>query len=687
VVGQLVQMVVRSLQMMLAARSWPRWSFQRRAFQELLHFSAGQSAANLANYLATNGDNLVVGKFLGAAPMGIYSRAYQLMLAPAMLVGSVLEKVLFPVLSKVQQEPALLKRAYRQSNHLLAVSILPVAVAIYLLAPDAIPVALGAKWAGVVLPLQLFSIGLLWRVGMKVSNSIIRACAAVRIFAICQICYAVSVVLCAWVGSRGGIPGVCVGVLVAIFGCYAFAAVICFRLSGLRLGEFLVDHVPGTALGGLVAVTGWLLRSWLHAMHTRSIPSLAITAGGMGVTVTVAVAIFPRFLLGVYGEKLKAKLRLTFSRKRFPDRSAPATGYVTLDGNYAPHRLETLDTFRGLAAFGVMIYHYCLRYGEIVSPNPNQVPEGHGLFLQLVFPWFFFVISGFVIFMTLSRTKNEVDFLVSRFSRLYPAYWAAVVLTFTVMAVFPLAGRTYPLQVGAINLTMLQGWLLQPNIDGVYWTLMIELSFYALMYLLFRLKQLKRIESIGSAWLIVQCTVAIGQRALHHRLPSVVSNTLLLSWFQFFFAGVLFYHLRTYGFTWFRLLILALCVLTQGIVYESPTAAGEAFVFFILFVLFLYDRLHFLCNRPLLYLGAISYPLYLIHQNIGYTTIQHLSSLGAPRWAGLLVACAVSLSLASLLTFSVEKPALRAIRSRYRQYQARNDQLTAVVAPSGSMLH
>jgi O-antigen/teichoic acid export membrane protein len=314
VAAQLTQMCVRSIQMLFAARWRPQPEFSFEALKELWRFGGGQTTAQIANYIAQSADVMVVGKTLGAGAMGIYTRAYQLMLAPAVLVGSVLEKVLFPALSKIQHQPELLASAYRQANRLLAVLILPTAAIIIILAPDVIPLALGQKWAGVALPLQLFSLGLLWRTGIKISNSVIRACGAARSFAACQIMYASTVILFAWFGSRWGIQGICLGVLISICGSYSFAAAVCFRLTGVTLNQFLLDHTPGFLLAISTAAVGESTQIALHSCATPILLSCIFTTLGMGVTLLIALGLLPGYFLGHRGEKLKAKISTFVSR-------------------------------------------------------------------------------------------------------------------------------------------------------------------------------------------------------------------------------------------------------------------------------------------------------------------------------------------------------------------------------------
>src|SRR3954454_2537178 len=103
-------------------------------------------------------------------------------------------------------------------------------------------------------------------------------------------------------------------------------------------------------------------------------------------------------------------------------------------------RFQELDVLRGLAALAVVLFHYLTRYDQIYTPR-GDVPFG--------FPFgtsgveLFFVISGFVIFMTLARCASASDFLISRFSRLYPTYWAAVLLTWIIGSMWPLPRQGY----------------------------------------------------------------------------------------------------------------------------------------------------------------------------------------------------------------------------------------------------
>jgi len=91
-------------------------------------------------------------------------------------------------------------------------------------------------------------------------------------------------------------------------------------------------------------------------------------------------------------------------------------------------RISVLDSFRGIAAIFVVIYHYTVKYSEIFIGS-NFEP----LFL-FVYGEFgvqlFFIISGFVIFKSVRNINSVIEFVFKRFVRLFPTYWFCLCLTF-----------------------------------------------------------------------------------------------------------------------------------------------------------------------------------------------------------------------------------------------------------------
>lgn len=150
----------------------------------------------------------------------------------------------------------------------------------------------------------------------------------------------------------------------------------------------------------------------------------------------------------------------------------------------------------------------------------------------------FFIISGFVIYLTLENTKLCIDFAVNRFSRLFPTYWVAV--TITTLFLLPSFRQTVYLK----NLTMFQHYLDAPNIDDSYWTMLVELLFYFFMALIFATKQLKNIEKVILIVLIICFLYSLDfHDTIFIELKKIISFWFpLINHFPLFFSGILFFY-------------------------------------------------------------------------------------------------------------------------------------------------
>lgn len=368
-------------------------------------------------------------------------------------------------------------------------------------------------------------------------------------------------------------------------------------------------------------------------------------------------------------------------------------------------RFFELDVFRGIAAFCVVLYHYTTWY----DVNYKHSPEFHLYFpLGIHGVEFFFLISGFVILLTLERTKRGLDFIVNRFSRLYPNYWIAIVLTFTVITIAKLPIKPSVSFLDALfNLTMFQGFFKIPHVDGVYWTLGIELCFYITMFFIYKAKLLKHIEVIATGWLVIALCYSIASYAYHwgwfsgmtpevhyasisqvsvnHQLAAtgygnhssgllktignLLISILILKFAHLFIAGMMLCIEEQKGFSPYRWLIIIGCVLKQRVAYSWENSWNTTLVVAIcilLFYLAIKGRLRFITLKPLIFLGTISYSLYLIHQNIGYAIIRTLYQYQVTPYVSILIAICTSISLATLMTFFVEKPTMQLVKEKYK---------------------
>ena len=324
-------------------------------------------------------------------------------------------------------------------------------------------------------------------------------------------------------------------------------------------------------------------------------------------------------------------------------------------------RLYELDSLRGIAALIVVLYHYTTRYDEYYGHSIEPLfyfPFGeYGVFL-------IFIISGFVITLTLDRTKHWSDFLVSRASRLYPAYWMAITLTALTVWLFALPGREVTFRATLFNFTMLQDWLHVPRVDGAYWTLTIQLSFYCIMFLIYACNQMRNLARIGLMWNSVIIVAAFAEQYLSLQIHWAIKLFFLVDFGNLFIAGIMFYKLSR-DFSVIYLLPIILSVLADYVLRGGMHCVFISFLYLAFFLLAI-GRLSWLGIKPLMFVGSISYSLYLIHQNIGFVIIRSLYQLGfATPWSTILVPLMVSIAVASVMYFFLEKPAMAAVRTRW----------------------
>lgn len=135
----------------------PDWTFARRDLVRIWDFSLNLMGFQLVNYFARKADSFLIGRFLGVGALGFYTLAYTLMLYPIANFISVAQGVMMPALAQVQSEPARGAGAYIRACGYLAFLILPTMVGLALVAPEAVLLVYGPRWAETGQVLQILA--------------------------------------------------------------------------------------------------------------------------------------------------------------------------------------------------------------------------------------------------------------------------------------------------------------------------------------------------------------------------------------------------------------------------------------------------------------------------------------------------------------------------------------------------
>lgn len=289
-------------------------------------------------------------------------------------------------------------------------------------------------------------------------------------------------------------------------------------------------------------------------------------------------------------------------------------------------RIDELDLLRFAGVIAIVLFHYAFRgyAGDAMSvmPYPWLAPAAKYGYLALEL---LFMISGFVIAGSVTN-RSLRDFALSRIVRLYPAFWACCTLTFAVT--LAIGAPRYSVTVGQylINLTMLAEFLRVPSVDGVYWFLYVQLLFYALVAGAVFVGGVNRFQWFLAAWLA-------GELALEILPIGPIPAHILADYSVCFIAGAVCFLMRSRGLTLARIgmliAALALALLQAfnrlpGLERHYQTILSRYVVvgiivgsFFVMMTIALRRGTGVSHPRWVL-AGAISYPLFLLHENIGF---------------------------------------------------------------------
>jgi PST family polysaccharide transporter len=146
--GMLVSNIISVVGIWIASGwrpSTPRLGANTR---DLLKFGAGITSANIANFFAGNTDNVLIGQRWGDFPLGLYDRAYKLLLFPLQKIVGPVTGTLIPVLSRLTHDPMHYRAIYLKAVAQTALVTWPGIIWSVMLADTLVPVLLGKQWEG-----------------------------------------------------------------------------------------------------------------------------------------------------------------------------------------------------------------------------------------------------------------------------------------------------------------------------------------------------------------------------------------------------------------------------------------------------------------------------------------------------------------------------------------------------------
>lgn len=149
--------------------------FDRSVLKKILGFSSYQFSFNFINYFSRNGDNILIGKFMGASDLGNYNKAYQLLMMPNSVLLGLINPVLQPVLSDYQDNVEIIRETYLKLVRLLALIGMPLSVYLVVYAKQVIFFIYGTQWSAAVFPFQVLATTVWVQMTLSSSGAIFQA--------------------------------------------------------------------------------------------------------------------------------------------------------------------------------------------------------------------------------------------------------------------------------------------------------------------------------------------------------------------------------------------------------------------------------------------------------------------------------------------------------------------------------
>lgn len=340
-------------------------------------------------------------------------------------------------------------------------------------------------------------------------------------------------------------------------------------------------------------------------------------------------------------------------------------------------RIYILDSFRAIAILLVMVFHYFSRWTSLYPYGEKYDFFSYGK----MGVHFFFVISGFVILYTLECTPNFIIFWKKRMLRLFPSMLIASTITFLIFILFD-NGLLFPNSHSIKNI-FVSSTFIQPDllssltgrkfefdyISGSYWSLWLEIQFYAFASLLFYWTK----KNFNAVFFIVTFLILLislivfnvdSENFIVRIIKSLCKTFNLFEALPFFSFGILFYlfyknKTSNLAIPIWQKINFVLLLIFQGYIYKNEPQK-MLFVLGFLFMFFLLinqsKSLAFLENKFLIKIGVASYFLYLIHENIGVLLINKLGGYFSPIefvWPLFIIGALTMISI--FYTYKVDK--------------------------------
>ena len=319
------------------------------------------------------------------------------------------------------------------------------------------------------------------------------------------------------------------------------------------------------------------------------------------------------------------------------------------------NKIMDIEALRGIALLLVLLFHFFSRFHSLFMSKATTFKFGF-LFHDFgsLGVAIFLLVSGY--FMISKQNNSQINYIIKRLIRLWPAYFLSICICFLVKYIWVLPGRIVSFKEFLLNIFFVNGFMGVHYVDGAHWYLTVLVSAILIFSFIQKLSYKHR-QYIYWGCLTILLTLFFFHisnsyvRLMRNNLPIIIMGACLadinrrnikLASITFIVALLSCFVFKHYSYNY--LIILLIVVL--------------------LFLLAIKQNCFIFKSKILIWLGTISYPIYLIHQDMGYELMYNLMKYFGEYKVWMSFAAICLGILLGVIIYFIDKKTQRKIRAK-----------------------
>ena len=305
VIATLIASFLNSIGLFYFAPIKLSYRFYYKEVRELFGFGSGMMLLSFSNFLSKKGLNLVFGKIFPQDILGIYERSSRLKDIPSQFLANIINKVMFPVMSEIQDENERLIKIYKFGLGLSNTIMIPTTVFLIFFSAEIVQILMGSNWTEAVIPLQIMFLVLTFSNSNKMTDAVVRAKGLIYKNVTRKYIFTVLIVLLS--GTLGyffGIEGAAVGIVISYFINYLMMIILVKNIfKGSTKDYFYKPFLSGLKLGFYLGILILVFKSVFNLLGKTDVAMFIVFTAGMLIILAGMIKYKPA-LLGNYIEEV-----------------------------------------------------------------------------------------------------------------------------------------------------------------------------------------------------------------------------------------------------------------------------------------------------------------------------------------------------------------------------------------------